>query len=798
MGWFSTLFARKTARSTHPRRTHSFRPRMESLEARDVMAAALGVGPVGDTVAVRPSFTWQPIAGADHYEVWVDDLTSKTSQAVRNFAIVGTSWESTVSLTVGNNYRWWVRGWNLTHTIPSDWSAQTDFTVSAMSKVTPLAPSGSTSSGSPTFSWTGIQGAAYYDVWVDNVSTGQSQVVRNQTATGTSWTPSYVFSTGDSYRWWIRALDSTKTNIGAWSDSLDFSVSAIAKPNLTAPLGNGIASTKPTFTWDVVTGATRYDIWVNNSTTGESQVLRNRNATTNSWTASTALTPGQTYRWWVQAYDASGNNPSEWSDTGEFRIDPIGTPTPTAPAGAGYNARPTFDWSAVAAAKYYDLWIDNLTTGKSGILRSRNLTTNSWASTFTFQGGDTYRWWVRASDASGAQFGPWSTSQDFTIGSIAAPTLSNPNGAISNAQPAFSWSAVTGADKYDVWVDDLTAGKSAVLRNQSVNGTTWTPSGTLESGRTYRWWVRGIDSTGTNRGTWSSSLDFTISAVATPTPTGPNGVAVNAGLAFTWNAAAGADKYDVWVDNLSTGQSQVLRNQNVAGTAWTPGVSLQEGQTYRWWVRGMDNSGTNKGSWSVYQDFKVSSIGIATLLGPTGDTPGAGPNFTWTAVSGATKYDIWVNDVTTGKSAVFRDQAVVGTNWTPPTPLVKDRSYRWWVRALDTANNVTGEWSAAASFKVTALATPVLIGPAGASVALPTFTWNAVAGASTYDVWVNNVTTGQAQVMRNANAVGTSWTPVVALTAGQSYRWWVQAIDSTGTITSDWSGYLDFSVIAAV
>ncbi|MFO0864659.1 MAG: hypothetical protein U0744_08420 [Gemmataceae bacterium] len=798
MGWFSTLFQPKPVRSTQSRRSNSFRPRMESLEARDVMAAALGIGPLGDTVAVRPSFSWNPIAGADHYEVWVDDLTSNTSAAVRVLAVVGTSWDSNISLTVGHDYRWWVRGWNLTHTIGSDWSTQTDFTVSAMSQVTPIAPSGSTSSGSPTFSWTGIQGAAYYDIWVDNVTTGESQVVRNQTATGTSWTSTYVFDAGDSYRWWIRALDSTKTNIGAWSNPLDFSIATLAKPNLTAPLGNGIASTKPTFTWDVVAGATKYDIWVNDMTTGKSQVLRNQNVTTNSWTPSTALTPGHSYRWWVQAYDASSTNPSEWSDAGDFAIDPIGTPTPNAPSGSSYNAKPTFTWTAVAGAMYYDLWVDNLTTGKSMIVRSQNVTTNSWASTFAFEGGNTYRWWVRASDASGAQYGPWSTSQDFTIGGIAAPTLNNPSGSTTTAQPTFSWNAVVGADKYDVWVDDVTTGQSAVLRNQSGNGTSWTPSGTLVSGHTYRWWVRGIDSSETNRGTWSASLDFTVSAVATPTPIGPIGATVSAGLTFSWNAAVGADKYDVWVDNLTTGQSQVLRNQNVAGTSWTPGITLTEGNTYRWWVRGTDATGTNKSGWSAYQDFKVSSIGVATLLGPTGDTPGGAPTFTWTAVAGATKYDIWVNNVTTGKSELFRDQAVVGTSWTPPTALVKDQSYRWWVRAIDATNNVAGEWSAAANFKVTALATPTLTSPSSNSNALPTFTWNAVAGASTYDVWVNDLTTGQAQVIRTSNVVGTTWTPAVALTAGDSYRWWVRAIDSTGTVTSDWSGYLDFQVAVVV
>src|SRR5205085_2710370 len=44
-----------------------------------------------------------------------------------------------------------------------------------------FAPAGTTTNTQPTISWTAQDGAATYDLWVDNLSTGTSQVIRQQT-----------------------------------------------------------------------------------------------------------------------------------------------------------------------------------------------------------------------------------------------------------------------------------------------------------------------------------------------------------------------------------------------------------------------------------------------------------------------------------------------------------------------------------------------------------------------------------------------------------------------------------------
>jgi hypothetical protein len=280
---------------------------------------------------------------------------------------------------------------------------------------------------------------------------------------------------------------------------------------------------------------------------------------------------------------------------------------------------------------------------------------------------------------------------------------------------------------------------------------------------------------------------------ATPKLIAPAGSIISATPTFSWHAVTGADHYDLWVNDTSTGQSQVLRNQDVTGTSWTPATSLAQGQSYVWWLRAV-GSGGSASPWSAGQSFSIAALGIPTPLSPTGLITTAQPAFSWTAVAQADHYDIWVNNLTTGQSQVLRNQQVAGTSWTPPTGLVQGDRYEWWVRAVGSSGSAGG-WSAGQSFSIAALAVPTVLGPIGnTATTQPTFSWTAVDQADHYDIWVNDLTSGQSQVLRNTNATGTSWTTSTALAHGHKYEVWIRAISSTGGVSA-WSTPVVFSVI---
>src|SRR4029077_4776983 len=113
---------------------------------------------------------------------------------------------------------------------------------------------------------------------------------------------------------------------------------------------------------------------------------------------------------------------------------------------------------------------------------------------------------------------------------------------IGTALPGFTWSGVTGAAQYEIYVSDLTASQ---VQDQTVSGTTWTPSAPLLSGHNYRWWIRALNAGG-SAGIWSNAVDF---AVALPTSIGPTGTVSTVLPQFTWNGLDGAAQYEIYVSD---------------------------------------------------------------------------------------------------------------------------------------------------------------------------------------------------------------------------------------------------------
>src|SRR5581483_7514352 len=139
------------------------------------------------------------------------------------------------------------------------------------------------------------------------------------------------------------------------------------------------------------------------------------------------------------------------------------------------------------------------------------------------------------------------------------------------------------------------------------------------------------------------------------------------------------------------------------------------------------------------------------------------------------------------------------------TPLSPGHTYKWYVGSVS-VDGLATFWNSGTVFSITPLAAPTAIGPSGptpANADTPTFTWNQVANADHYDVWVNEVNpanTNQvlvSQVLRNTNVVQSgspSWTASSALTPGHTYKWFVGSVSTNGTTV--WNAGTVFSINA--
>ena len=184
---------------------------------------------------------------------------------------------------------------------------QTDSATYAQTESSALdAPSLTAASSGPNaveLDWNSVSGAVRYELWAwQDIATGW-QRLDDGALTGTSDTHSGL-KPGATYHYAVRAVDANDA-AGALSAyataTVPQSQSSIAAPALTAEAGTG----QVTLTWQAVTGAVRYELWVWwDSATGW-QRLDSGNLTGISYVHD-GLAAGTTYHYAMRAVDANG------------------------------------------------------------------------------------------------------------------------------------------------------------------------------------------------------------------------------------------------------------------------------------------------------------------------------------------------------------------------------------------------------------------------------------------------------------------------------------------------------------
>ncbi|MFO0977050.1 MAG: ELWxxDGT repeat protein [Planctomycetaceae bacterium] len=360
----------------------------------------------------------------------------------------------------------------------------------------------------------------------------------------------------------------------------------------------------------------------------------------------------------------------------------------------------------------------------------------------------------------------------------AAPTITAPTGTTASQRPTFTWTASNGAVSYDVFIKNNATGANPQV-NVNVTGTSWVPTSDLGIGK-FTVWVRAVSSSGT-KSAWSVQKDFTINTAASLATMIRNQTTSRPQV--VWKDLPGAVKYDVWLDSTTPGQVSTVILHNITGKSWQNATDLALG-SYRVWVRGLDASGL-AAAWSSVVFFNVGTP--PTMTAPGASTFEHRPQFSWNAVPSATKYDLYIRNVDT-ETVAFSQANITATNWTPPSDL-PDGHYRWQVVAASA--NARGLWSNLVDLTIGGQ--PELLTPTGSGTNnKPTFSWKPVAGAATYQLWVDRADTYVQGIINLSGLTGTSYTPATALPVG-TFRVWVRAISATGEL-SQWSQSLTFSI----
>jgi hypothetical protein len=274
----------------------------------------------------------------------------------------------------------------------------------------------------------------------------------------------------------------------------------------------------------------------------------------------------------------------------------------------------------------------------------------------------------------------------------------------------------------------------------------------------------------------------------------PDNASVEIAPVFMWNAARGADHYELQLAADAHFASSVLASSSnsvkTANTAATLSKNLADG-TYYWRVRAVTASG-RAAAWSSARSFVKAWSTAPQLIDPNDlfqvIWPIAPLRLHWSSVPNAVAYSLVIaTDPSLAAPIIGGTKSPVETQGTTvalPNALAPGRYY-WTVTPKDSDGH-SGRQSNIGSFTwywPTQTTTALNDLNSDPRVLDPQFAWAAVPGAARYDVEVNpsHDWTPASKVCCSDPTIGTSLSPT-SLLSNNTYYWRVRAIDAQGDI----------------
>lgn len=361
-----------------------------------------------------------------------------------------------------------------------------------------------------------------------------------------------------------------------------------------------------------------------------------------------------------------------------------------------------------------------------------------------------------------------------------------------------------------------------IVNSLTVSETTATPSSPS---------VNGLSTSGlTYSGSWSAAANATTYEAymtgsygspsynyssRTVSGTGTAGTihlyvrSVNTSYAITssWNSAPGAVSYDVYINGSLFA--------NTTSTSYTYNPPDTNTRTFTIYPKSTNyqgygiSYGTAVGASTKYSGY--GSSGNATLSNPipvNTSTPTLSPTESYTANSTTLTFGVgsWSNSPTSYDLRLYRGTPNVAMsetlvkssgNVTSDTYLIPSSDYdgtgRYYYRAFASATNSGGTSGYAAGTEggplqqpIVAPGTPTGVTSYASGQTAIVISWNAVSGASSYDIYWNSSNATPADYFgADFTSSSTSYTHS-GLSAGSTRYYWVRAVGSTG-LKSPWS-----------
>jgi hypothetical protein len=503
--------------------------------------AAILTSPLNGQTAVDPEqpFTWTAVSNGQAYELWVGTTLGGydvfqgseiqgTTQLVSNMP-VGTTLFARLWTEVGG--AWY----------PSDIS----FTTMPGALLTNPVLGASNVSRNITFQWTTVSNAQAYELYIGTTQ-GANNVYNGPQTQATSVAISNLPAAQLLYaRIW------TKVG-GTWYHS-DISFNTTPASILTN-LNSGASNIPPgtiTFTWQSMSNAQAYELWVGTSIGGNNIFEGNEVQATSQYIFSLPAATQLYARIWTEVAGVW-----YYSDAG-FTTSPTAILSNPAPGQINFDPTQPFQWNAVSGAQAYELYIGS-TQGASNIFNGHQIQATSELVEGLPPATLLYvRVWTEIASA-------WYYS-DSTITTSPGAEFTFPNPGFTLAVDpgeAFQWTTGSGGQAYELWIG-TTQGGHDVFQGNEIQTTSEIVPG-LPPGAAL--WARIFTKV---NGSWMNYSDVQFNTLSQASFIYPvdQKTAVNSSQPIQWAAVPGATAYALTIGS-SPGASDVYQG------GWTTATSV--------------------------------------------------------------------------------------------------------------------------------------------------------------------------------------------------------------------------------
>ncbi len=431
---------------------------------------------------------------------------------------------------------------------------------------------------------------------------------------------------------------------------------AAVNETLGAPVVSGTydeATGDITLTWEPVEGAASYKIhgclleeidWN----------LQDLGETSETSFVYTEGVPGNTYCFFVNAWDAEGNvSPENSNDViVECTIpepDPIAAPVVKA-SNDTETGKIKLNWNAVEGAVKYQVYRSTSKNGSYSLMFTTEGTsyTNSNA-----QVGTRYYYKVKAIAAEGGKNSEFSAIVSRTA-DLARPEVSITN-VVSSGKIKLTWTAVKGAKEYKVYRSTAKNGSYSLMF--TTKNTSYTNSNAT-AGQKYFYKVRAIHNNTDANSAYSAIKSRTADLAKTTGLKVENATAK--AVKISWNKVAGAASYKVYRSETKNGTYKLVKTVTVRNCNDT---TVAPGKTYYYKVKAICSNTDGNGALSGYVSAKT--VPAAPVMKNTAKATTDTITVSWEKVPSASGYyvyrrsyssDNWkfLKDVTSGSTTSYK------------------------------------------------------------------------------------------------------------------------------------------------